>query len=134
MENTTTKMTKMERFQALKAIVENSTSEMKDELIETLDNEIEILEKRKVAAKARAEQKKAESDALTDAIYACMTNDAQTVEDILENVDFEDVTRNKITARIGKLIKAGLVMKQTIKIDGNRKMAYCKADAVAADA
>ena len=134
MENTTTKMTKMERFQALKTFVENSTSEMKNEFIELIDGEIEAIERRKAAAKVRAEQKKAESDALTDAIYACMTDDAQTVEDILENVDFEDVTRNKITARIGKLIKAGLVMKQTIKVDGSRKMAYCKADAVAADA
>lgn len=133
MENTT-KRTEMEQLQILKSIVENSENEARNELIESLEKKMAALDRRKAAAKARAEQKKAESDALTDKIFACMTDEAQTVENILESLDVEDVTRNKITSRLGKLIKAGLVTKQIVKIDGNRKMAYCKAEAVAADA
>ena len=83
----------------------------------------------KIAAK-RAEKKKQESDALTDRIYALLDEDLITVDEILEELDDEEVTRNKVTARLGKLVKAGKVEKESVKVDGNRRMAYCLADKV----
>lgn len=125
MEN---KKTKTDLFLELKALVENDNPANKDELTDFIDKEIETLEKRKVAAKERAEKKKAESDALTDEIFALVTDEVKTVEEILEGLDGdEDVTRNKVTARLGKLVKAGLVAKENVKVDGNRRMAYRRA-------
>ena len=125
MEN---KKTKTDLFLELKALVENDNPANKNELTDFIDKEIETLEKRKVAAKERAEKKKAESDALTDEIFALVTDEVKTVEEILEGLDGdEDVTRNKVTARLGKLVKAGLVAKESVKVDGNRRMAYRRA-------
>ena len=72
----------------------------------------------------RAEKKRAESDALTDAIFACITDKLATVDEIVLALDAEDVTRNKVTARLGKLVKAGLIEKDAVKVEGKKRMAY----------
>jgi len=129
MEN---RKTKKEYFEDLRNLVidciEND-AECED-MLAFIDNEMELLEKRKASAAKRAEKKKQESDALTDRIYALLDEDLITVDEILEELDDEEVTRNKVTARLGKLVKAGKVEKETIKVDGNRRMAYCLADKV----
>lgn len=126
------KKTKAELYEELKAIVNTCVDEddrgSKAELIDFCDKELAMLEKRKTDAKARAEKKKEESDVLTAEIYATLTDEPKTVDDILVALDTEDVTRNKITARLGKLIKTGAVEKEVLKVDGNRKMAYRLAD------
>lgn len=129
------KRTKAELFEIMKEVVTTCVDEdergTKAELIDLCDKELATLEKRKVAAKARAEAKKEESDALTAEIYGTLTDEFKTVDDILEVIaagTTEDVTRNKITARLGKLVKVGAVEKETLKIEGSRKMAYRLAD------
>lgn len=135
MENTEKKLTKVDYFTLLKDVVDGVSldAETAMNVKDFLDKEIEQLEKRKVAAKDRAEKKKAESDALTDEIYALLTDEPQTVEDLLAAFEDETVTRNKITSRLGKLVKAGLAEKDTTKIDGNRKMVYIKGDGAPVD-
>lgn len=135
MENTEKKFTKVDYFTLLKDVVDGATldAETAMNVKDFLDKEIEQLEKRKVAAKDRAEKKKAESDALTDEIYALLTDEPQTVEDLLAAFEDETVTRNKITSRLGKLVKAGLADKDIAKIDGNRKMVYVKGDGAPVD-
>lgn len=126
MENAV-KKTKVMYFAELKDMVmdaEGITDEFKDELVDFIDKQVEAIEKRKVAAAARAEKKKAEADALTDEIFALMTEEFMTTDEIVDALDNEDVTRNKVTARLAKLIKEGKVVKETIKIDKKRKMAY----------
>lgn len=126
MENAV-KKTKVMYFAELKDMVmdaEDITDEFKDELVDFIDKQVEAIEKRKVAAAARAEKKKAEPDALTDEIFALMTEEFMTADEIVDALDNEDVTRNKVTARLAKLIKEDKVVKETIKIDKKRKMAY----------
>lgn len=121
----TVKMTKAMYFAELREMVESwIDKEDQDDLLEFIDNEIAILEKRKVAAANRAEKKRAESDALTDAIFACITDKLATVDEIVLALDAEDVTRNKVTARLGKLVKAGLIEKDAVKVEGKKRMAY----------
>lgn len=130
MENAV-KKTKVMYFTELKDMVmeaEGITDELKDELVDFIDKQVETIEKRKVAAAARAEKKKAEADALTDEIFALMTEDFMTADEIVDMLDDETITRNKVTARLAKLIKAEKVVKETIKIDGKRKMAYKLAE------
>lgn len=130
MENAV-KKTKAMYFAELREMVEGWTDkEDRDDLLEFIDKQIETLEARKAAAAKRAEKKRAESDALTDAILAQISEELITVDEIVVALDDEDVTRNKVTARLGKLVKAGLIVKDTVKVDGNKRMAYKLADEV----
>lgn len=136
MENTV-KKTKAMYFAELREMVLAAVEDQaqQDELVEFIDKQIETLEKRKVAAAERAEKKKAESDAMTDAILAQIGDELITVDEIVVALDSEEVTRNKVTARLGKLVKAGMIVKEAVKVDGNKRMAYRLAtDADAADA
>ena len=136
MENTV-KKTKAMYFAELREMVLAAVEDQaqQDELLEFIDKQIETLEKRKVAAAERAEKKKAESDAMTDAILAQIGNELITVDEIVIALDSEEVTRNKVTARLGKLVKAGTIVKEAVKVEGNKRMAYHLAtDADAADA
>lgn len=136
MENTV-KKTKAMYFAELREMVLAAVEDQaqQDELVEFIDKQIETLEKRKVAAAERAEKKKAESDAMTDAILAQIGDELITVDEIVVALGSEEVTRNKVTARLGKLVKAGTIVKEAVKVDGNKRMAYRLAtDADAADA
>lgn len=125
MENTT-KKTKTMYFSELREMVQTvvEDQERQDELVEFIDKQIEALEKRKAAAANRAERKKLESDALTDEIFNLITNKPMTVDEIVITLDQEGVTRNKVTARLGKLVKAGSITKEMVKVEGNKRMAY----------
>ena len=129
MENTV-KKTKAMYYAELREMVLATVPEgEQDELLEFIDKQVEALEKRKAAATARAEKKRAESDAMTDAILAQMGDELMTVDDIVEALEDDDATRNKVTARLGKLVRNGLVVKEAIKVDGTKRMAYKLAEA-----
>lgn len=125
MENAT-KKTKAMYFEELRELVLTTVTdaEKQAEYVEFIDKQIEALDKRKAAAAARAEKKKAESDALTDAIYELITDKLVTVDEITVAFDDEEVTRAKVTARLGKLVNAGLIEKESVKVDGKKRMAY----------
>lgn len=126
MENTT-KKTKSMYFEELREMVMMvvTDEEKQDELVEFIDKQIEMLVKRKASAAERAAKKKAESDALTDEIFALIGEDLITVDEIVAALDNEEVTRNKVTARLGKLVKAEKIVKESVKTeDGNKRMAY----------
>lgn len=136
MENAV-KKTKAMYFAELREMVLAAVEDQaqQDELIEFIDKQIETLEKRKVAAAERAEKKKAESDAMTDAILAQIGDELITVDEIVIALNSEEVTRNRVTARLGKLVKAGTIVKEAVKVEGNKRMAYRLAtDVDAADA
>ena len=132
MENTV-KKTKVMYFTELREMIMNAVNdeEKQDELLAFIDKQIETLEKRKEAAATRAAKKKEESDALTEEILGLIGEDLVTVDEIVVAINREDVTRNKVTARLGKLFKNGAIVKETVKVDGNKRMAYKLADAEA---
>jgi hypothetical protein len=130
MENTV-KKTKAMYFEELRdmVIANVEDQEKQNEFVEFIDKQLETLEKRKAAAADRAEKKKAESDALTDEIYAVIGDELVTVDAIVDALDSEEVTRNKVTARLGKLVKAEMIVKEAVTIDGNKRMAYRRVEA-----
>ena len=132
MENTV-KKTKVMYFTELREMIMNTVNdeEKQDELLAFIDKQIETLEKRKEAAATRAAKKKEESDALTEEILGLIGEDLVTVDEIVVAINREDVTRNKVTARLGKLFKNGAIVKETVKVNGNQRMAYKLADAEA---
>ena len=129
MENTV-KKTKVMYFTELREMVMDvvKDEEKQDELVAFIDKQIETLEKRKEAAATRAAKKKEESDALTEEILGLIGEDLVTVDEIVVAINREDVTRNKVTARLGKLFKNGAIVKETVKVNGNQRMAYKLAD------
>ena len=129
------KFTKVDMFTVLKDLVSASEAieaETKANLLEGLDKELASLEKRKESAQKRAAAKKEESDALTEEILRVVEGSAEDcllVDDIVERLDNPEVTRNKVTARLGKLVTAGKIVKDVVKVGGSRKMGYKAAEA-----
>lgn len=134
MENTV-KKTKAMYFSELRGMVVDGVEdqELQNELLEFIDKQVDALEKRKQAAAARAEKKREESDAMTEAILAQIGDELITVDEIVVALDVEGVTRNKVTARLGKLFKAGAIVKDFVKVDGKKRTAYRLASDADAD-
>lgn len=127
---TMVKKTKAMYFAELREMVMTAVEdeERRAELVEFIDKQIEALDKRKDAAAKRAEKKKAESDVLTEEILGQIGAELVTVDEIVVAMGDADVTRNKVTARLGKLVKAGLIVKESVKVEGKKRMAYRLAD------
>lgn len=124
----TVKMTKVDYFHQLAEIVENAEVENKEGILKFIEGSIETLENRKRAAQERAEKKKTEPDELSDAVKAVLTNELQTADEIVAQIEGEDVTKQKIVSRLTKMVNAGTVRKDTVKTEDKRKvMGYALA-------
>ena len=114
MENTVKKVTKKDYFAGLKVIVENSTADNKDELVAFIDREVELLNKRNASRAGKPTKKQTENNAIVEIIYDTLVslNEAATIEAIKEaDVDLAELTPQKISALLKKLVDAGRVVK-----------------------
>ena len=118
----TIKMTKVDYFEQLAGIVEASDVENKEDILKFIQSSIETLENRKRAAQERAEKMKNEPDELADAVKAVLSEELQTADDIAAQIEGEDVTKQKVVARLTKMVNAGIVRKDSIKTDDKRKV------------
>ena len=118
----TIKMTKIDCFEQLAGIVEASDVENKEDILKFIQGSIETLENRKRAAQERAEKKKNEPDELAEAVKAVLSEELQTADDIAAQIEGEDVTKQKVVARLTKMVNAGIVRKDSIKTDDKRKV------------
>ena len=131
------KMTKAMYFDVIRGIVEGLGAEAfpegvsADDVLDFIDRQVALLDKRAAASKERAAKKRAASDELTELIYTMIfeAEDYITADEIVEKIDDEEVTKNKVTARVSKLVKAGRVAKEQVKLeDGKKRMAYRVAE------
>lgn len=122
----TVKKTKKDYFMELKDIVIECVENEEDqaELTKFIDERLAELEKRKADAAKRAEKKKAESDELTEEIFGLIGDELTTVDEVVVALDDEEITRAKVTARLGKLVRDGRIVKEAVKVDGKKRMAY----------
>lgn len=118
------KMTKAMWFEAIKAVVEASEVEQKAEMVEFIDAQVELLAKKAEKAKERAATKKIEGDELREVVKAVLTEDFQAIDEIVAQIDGEDITKAKVTARLTQLVKAELAEKEQIKVGDRKVMAY----------
>lgn len=118
----TIKITKVDYFEQLAGIVEASDVENKEDILKFIQGSIETLENRKRAAQERAEKKKNEPDELADAVKAVLSEELQTADDIAAQIEGEDVTKQKVVARLTKMVNAGIVRKDNVKTDDKRKV------------
>ena len=87
------------------------------------------MDKKADGAKKRAAEKKAEGDELRAAVASVLTDELQTIADIAAQIEGEDVTASKITARLTKLVNAGEAYKEKVKVGTRAVMAYAKGTA-----
>ena len=122
------KITKAEYFGMIKDVVAGSDVENAQELMDFIDKQVALIASKAEKAKARAAKQKAEGDELRDAVQAVLTGGLQVIDEIVAQVDFEDVTKAKVTARLTQLVNAGIAVKEQQKIDSRKVMAYKLAD------
>lgn len=119
------KVTKKENYEMLMEIVENSNSEMKAELVDFITKQIESIDAKAAKAKEKAAEKRAEGDELRAAVKAVLTEELQTAETILAQIEGEELTKAKIVARLTQLVKNGEASKEEVKTEeGKKVMAY----------
>lgn len=119
------KVTKKENYEMLMEIVENSNSEMKAELVDFITKQIESIDAKAAKAKEKAAEKRAEGDELRAAVKAVLTEELQTAETILGQIEGEELTKAKIVARLTQLVKNGEASKEEVKTEeGKKVMAY----------
>lgn len=119
------KFTATQVLEAVKAMAQGEATEIPAEVIvEFCDTKIAQAAAKAVKAKERAAEKKAEGDALTDAIKQVLTEELQTREDILAQIEGDSLTVNKISARMKGLVDSGFAVKEQIKVGDAKRTAY----------
>ena len=117
--------TKAEYFTALRTMVENVDTVGEypaDQVLEFIDTQLAQIEAKAEKAKIKAAEKRAEGDALRAEIAALLTDEYQSADAITEAIDTEGVTKAKVVARLGQLVRAEEAEKELIKTDDNRKI------------
>ena len=122
------KMTKAMWFEAIKAVVEASEAEQKDEMVAFIDKQIELLAGKAEKAKERAAAKKVAGDELREVVKSLLTDELQVIDEIVAQIEGEDVTKSKVTARLTQLVKAGIAVKEAKMIEKRKVMAYKLAE------
>lgn len=117
-------MTQREAFEKIKTVMADDA-----EIVTFCDEKIAGLDKRAEQAKAYKAKKAAASDELREKIAGVLTSEFQPAEDITAQVadGDEEVTKAKVTARLGQLVKAERAVKKDIKVDGRRIKGYAVA-------
>lgn len=123
---TTKKTTKTEYFAMIKDALNGAmlSDEQKAEVMDFIDTQVAQIAAKAEKAKARAAEKKAKGDELRDAVQAVLTNEYQDIDTIMSQIDAEDVTRAKISARLTQLVKAEIAEKEQQKNDEGKKAMF----------
>ena len=126
MKNTTTKITKHDYFEMLQDLIATAEEAKFDGfdyrgLNEFCANEIAQLERKAEKAKERAAKAKTEADGLKDMVYAVLTNEPQTKDQVIAKVqeanpDEPLATSGRIVTRLTALINDNLVIKESITV------------------
>jgi hypothetical protein len=120
----TEKITKKGYFEMIEEIVRASDDSRVEDILNFIEHEKELLEAKRVKAQAKAEKTRNEGDELRKAVQSCLTDEFQIISDIFAQIDGEDVTQPKVTARLNQLVKAGIAEKEQVKTEDGRRMAY----------
>ena len=118
------KMTKRDYFVEIQEVLTNAGE---NDLADVIAHEIELLDNKAAKNKERAAARKIAGDELRDTISSVLTDDPQTADEILEQIDGEDVTKSKIIARLTQLVKLGEASKEEVKSENGKRMAYKRA-------
>ena len=118
MTNTTEKITERKIYTA---IVEGTFEDLDvDTVVAWAEKKIAQLDHKAAKAKENAEKKKAEGDALTDAIRATLTTEFEPIAEIASRIEGDDVTLSKVSYRLNAAYKAGKIEKGEVVLTGEK--------------
>ena len=99
----------------------------KTDVLDYVDNQLRLLQKRRDEGIALAEEKKEITDAIVDEIYNLLDDeDWITADELTEALSyfFPNITKSKVCIRVGKLIKEGIAEKGHVEAYGGKRVAY----------
>ena len=115
----TKKITKKERFEAIKALCETATGDLDvTGIMEFCDNEIAAIDARATKAKERKAAKKAEGDEMTETIFGVLTDEPATIDTIVATIGDENITKGKVIYRLSSMAREGRVVKTEVGVEG----------------
>ena len=126
------KITKAMVLAAIKEIVANDVeipvgdvSVKGTDIIAYCDTAMAQIEAKADKARTKAKAAAAAGDELRAEILSHIKDEWQTADEITSLVEgFEDVSKSKVVVRLTQLCKNGDIIKEQIKVDNRRKMAY----------
>ena len=94
--------TKRDYYEILQGIIAANVAndEEKAELLEFLDKQIALIDTKAEKAKARNAEKKANGDELREVVASVLTEDFQTIDAIVAQIEGEEITKAKVTASL----------------------------------
>ena len=116
------KTTKRDYYEMLKEIVLNANVEGTTELVEFIDKQVSLIDSKAEKAKVRNAEKKANGDELREVVQNVLTDEFQTIDAIVAQIEGEEVTKAKVTARLTALVNNGIAEKTDVKDDEGRKL------------
>ena len=116
------KITKRDYYEMLKEIVLNANVEGTTELVEFIDKQVSLIDSKAEKAKVRNAEKKANGDELREVVQNVLTDEFQTIDAIVAQIEGEEVTKAKVTARLTALVNNGIAEKTDVKDDEGRKL------------
>ena len=120
------KITKRDYYEMLKEIVRGDVNAdmtvEQAELIEFIDKQIALIDSKAEKAKARNAEKKANGDELREVVQSTLTDEFQTIDAIVAQIEGEEITKAKVTARLTALVSNGIAEKTDVKDDEGRKL------------
>lgn len=126
---TTEKITSRNHFERILSILNDVPDS--DDLIEFCNHQIEMLDKRAAKAREAAAAKREAADPMMEATLAALTNEPQTIEDVVAAMDNSDCTIAKVRYRLTQLEKDGQVVKTEVTIPGGEGQRARKVKAYA---
>ncbi len=124
------KITKKERYAQIIELVQGSGVENATDLVDFIEKEVALIDKKQEQAKANRAKKAAASDELKTVVLGAVTAEPQTIDAIVETVvaveGYEEITRAKVVARLSALVKEEVIAKDTVKLEGmsGKKVVY----------
>ena len=113
MKNVEMKYTKAQKYADLATILSTINSDEFDipTLIDFVNTEADALARKATKAKEKAAEKKAETDNLCEAVFAKLTDEPMTRDQVADLFDDPDITPAKVGARLNKLFALGRITK-----------------------
>lgn len=121
-------MTKREVLMAIKEVANQDVDGMFNaevsaaDVIDYVDTTLAQLDAKAAKAKERAAKAKEAGDEIRAKVAAVLTDEYQTIAKIAEQVDVEDITPAKVSARLTQLVKLGECHKTKVKTADGRKV------------
>ena len=116
-----TKITEREMYTMISELLEGN-----EDVVAFCEKKIAALDKKAENAKVKAAEKKAAGDELRARVEGALTDEWQTIAEVVAALDDEEVTASKVTYRLNALVDLGVAVKDETKIPSDGKTRVVK--------